>query len=104
MGLEVFVIYNKNTGLIDGGAGRVDRSATPDGSTMAERIPLILAKSPDREVVYLPNGKLPDSKKHKIVGGQVVDLTEDDLAAIEAAKPKSELDLLKERLAALEAK
>ena len=101
---EIFVIYNKDTGFIDGGAGRVDRSTTPDGSTMAERIPGILAKDPNRKVVYLPNGKLPDSEKHKVIEGEIVDLTEDDLAAIKAATPKSEIDLLKERIEALEAK
>ena len=46
---ELFVIYNKNTGFIDGGAGRIDRqwdNFHKDGSTMSERIPKILAKNP----------------------------------------------------------
>ena len=81
MALEIFVIYNKNTGLIDGGTGRVDRNAEPDGSTMAERIPEILAKDLNKEVLYLPNQDLPDPKKHKVVDGEIVDLTEDDLGS-----------------------
>ena len=72
--MEVFVIYNKNTGFIDGGTGYIDKSMPPDGSTMAERIPEIIAKKPTREVVYLQssellNGEMPDSQKHKFLGG-----------------------------------
>lgn len=100
--LEVFVIYNKNSGFIDGGAGRVDRDAKPDGSTIAERIPKILAKDSDREVVYLPNQILPDPEKHKILNGKIVEMDKNDLSAFEAAKPKSEIELLRERVQVLE--
>jgi len=78
MALEIFVIYNKNTGLIGGGVGRVDRSAMPDGTTMFERIPEILAKDPDREVLYLLNRSLPDPDKQKVKNGQIVDMKEPD--------------------------
>jgi hypothetical protein len=103
---EIFVIYNKDTGFIGGGAGRVDRQwdeAHKDGSTMSERIPQILAKNSDRKVIYLPNQSLPDPEKHKIKNGKIAKLTKKDKEDIEAAKPKSEIELLKERITALEA-
>lgn len=81
---EIFVIYNKNTGRIDGGVGKIDRdwdAAHADGSTMLERIPYILAKDPDREVVYLPLQKLPDSETHKIENDEIVPLTSTELIA-----------------------
>ena len=110
---EIFVIYNEGIVLpddgypLDGGSGRIDRawdSENADGSTVSEGIVRVLARKSGRKVVYFNNRDLPVVKKHKIKDGEIVDLTEDDLAAIEAAKPKSEIDLLKERLAALEAK
>lgn len=78
---EIFVIYNKNTGFIDGGTARIDREwdeRHKDGSTISERIPQILAKNPNRRVVYLPNQNLPDPEKHKIKGNKIVELTEED--------------------------
>ena len=99
---EIFVIYNKNSGFIDGGCGRVERKAKPDGSTMAERIPEILAKNLDREVVYLPNQSLPDPEKHKISNGKIVEMNKGDLVNFEATKPKSEIELLRERVQVLE--
>lgn len=104
---KIFVIYNKDTGFVDGGAGRIDKEwdkAHKDGSTMSERIPKILAKNPDRKVIYLPDQNVPDPEKYKIKEGKIVELTEDDKQAIEATKPKSEIELLKERIAALEEK
>jgi len=101
---EIFAIYNKATGFIEGGTGRVNRSESPDGSTVAEQIPDILAKDPNMAVVYLPNQPLPDPGKHKVVGGEMKNLTKSDFDAIAAAKPKSEIELLKARVAALEAK
>ncbi len=81
---EIFVIYNKDTGFINGGAGRVDRNATPDGSTMAERIPEILAKDDNRAVVYFPNQVLPNPKTEKIdiKTGKVIDKTKEELAEL----------------------
>lgn len=76
--MEIFVIYNKLTGFIEGGAGRIDRNAKPDGSTINERIPLVLAKDSNRVVVYLPEQNLPDPERHKIVDGKIVDLTKAD--------------------------
>ena len=102
---EIFVIYNKKTGFFDGGAGKINRNwdiANADGSTMSERIAEILAKNPDREVIYLPNQKLSDPEQHKIKDGKIVKLTAADKKAIRDAKPKSEIELLKERVAALE--
>lgn len=104
---KIFVIYNKNTGFIDGGAGRIDKEwdqAHKDGSTISERIPKVLAEKADRKVIYLPNQKVPDPEKHKIKNGKIVELTKQDKQDIEAAKPKSEIELLKERVTALEAK
>ena len=104
---EIFVIYNKHTGFIDGGTGLIDREwdeAHKDGSTISERIPKILAKDPNRKVIYLLNQRVPDSEQYKIKNRKVVELTETDKEDIEAAKPKSEIELLKERVAVLEAK
>jgi hypothetical protein len=76
---EIFVIYNKNTGFIDGGIGKIDRDwdlVNSDGSTMLERIPEILAKDPDRRVAYLPYQMLPNNTEYKIDRGNLVQLTE----------------------------
>jgi len=105
--MEIFVIYNKTSGYLDGGAGRINQewdATHKDGSTVSESILRILAKDPNRAVVYLPNQTLPDPEKHKIKDGKIVELTKDDQTAIEAAKPKSELDKLTERVAVLETK
>lgn len=105
MAKEIFVIYNRITGFIDGGAGRIDREwdqANLDGSTMSERIVEILARDLDREVVYLPNQNVPSHDRHKIIDSEIVDLTARDLDDIEAARPASELELIKTRVDALE--
>lgn len=104
---EIFVIYDKATGFIDGGSGRIDRewdAAHKDGSTMSERIPDIVAKKPNRAVIYFPERQLPEPDKHKIANGKIVKLTSTDIAAMEAAKPKTEIEMLEERIAALEGK
>lgn len=78
---EIFIIYNKITGFLDGGAGRINKewdATNADGSTMSERIPKILAKNPDREVIYLPNQTLPDFDNYKIQNGKIVPKTEED--------------------------
>jgi len=102
---EIFVIYDSATGFLDGGAGRIDRewdAKNVDGSTMSERIPDILAKNPNREVIYLPNQKLPNRYKHKISNGKIVKLTVANKKAIKATE-KSKIELLTERVAILEA-
>ena len=108
---EIFVIYNSGIDLpdgghpIDGGAGRIDRKwdkAHKDGSTMGERIPEVLAKKLSRKVVYLPDQDLPDPERHKIKDGKKAELTEQDREAIKAVRPKSEVELLKQRIKALE--
>jgi len=103
--MEIFVIYNKLTGYIDGGAGRVNRERDrniSDGSSTSNGIARILAKDPDRAVVYLPKQALPDPEKYKMKDGKIVDLSGGDQATREAAKPKSEVELLKERIKVLE--
>ena len=108
---EIFVIYNSECELpdggypIDGGAGRINTEwdkTHKDGSTMSERIPKIIGKKPNRKVIYLPNQDLPNSEKHKIKDGKIAELTEKDKQTIEATKPKSEIELLKERIEILE--
>lgn len=102
---EMFIIYNKITGLLDGGAGRIDReweAKNADGSTMSERIPEILAKDSNREVVYLSDQILPDPEQHKIQNGKIIKLTDADKETIRKAAPKSEIELLKERVSVLE--
>ncbi|MCK5604801.1 hypothetical protein KAR91_23125 [Candidatus Pacearchaeota archaeon] len=101
---EIFVIYIRGTGFIDGGAGGVNRDAKPDGSTVYEKIPGILAKDSRREVIYLPNQPVPDPGKVKVKNGKLVKLTNQDKEDIEAARPKSKIELLEERIAALEAR
>ncbi len=67
---EIFVIYNKNTGEVDGGSGRIDRewdAKNADGSTMSERIVEILKKDPDRAVMYLSNQSVPSKNTHVII-------------------------------------
>lgn len=107
MAKEIFVIYNRDTGFIDGGTGKIDRARdadNADGSTMLERIPVILAKDPDRVVTYLPDQTLPDPKKQKIslATGNVINLTASDQVDIEDARPKSEVELLADRVDTLE--
>ena len=107
MAKEIFVIYNNVTGFIDGGSGKIDRErdlANADGSTMLERIPEILIKDPDRVVTYLPDQDLPDSQKQKISlsTGNIINLTASDKQTIKDTMPKTEIDLLKERIDTLE--
>lgn len=96
---EIFIIYNKTTGFIDGGAGKIDRErdlANVDGSTMLERIPLILAKDINREVVYLPLQTLPDPNKHKIINGEIIDLTEAE--KLELKQPELDEELIQKKI------
>ena len=109
---EIFVIYNEANELpkggypIDGGAGIITREwdeAHKDGSTTTERIPEILAKKPGRKVIYFVNQNVPNSEKDKIKNGKIAKLKEEDKQFIASLKPKSEIRLLEERIAALEA-
>ncbi len=102
---EIFVIYNKNTGFIDGGTGRIDRiwdAANADGSTTTEHISEILTGNPDLGVIYFSDQELPDPEEHKIVAQEIIDLTDPEKQAIEDAKPKTDIELLMERVVALE--
>ncbi|RLB94055.1 MAG: hypothetical protein DRH26_02195 [Deltaproteobacteria bacterium] len=106
-GKELYVIYNKITGFIEGGAGIIDKekdSANLDGSTLTERIPKILDKDPDKAILFLPVQELPDPEKHKIEDDKIVDLTEDDLIVMEESKPLTKIEQLKKRVALLEGK
>lgn len=92
---EIFVIYNKDTGFIHGGSGRIDRVRDAehlDGSTISEFIQQILAKDPDRKVIYLPDQDLPSAAKHKIIDGKIVDLTDED------KQPEIEAKLIEEKI------
>lgn len=116
---EIFIIHDETTGYIDGGVGRINRQwdeQHKDGSTMLERIPKIVAKKEGRTVSYLPEKDLPNPNEHKVSvvdfsssifsaafrSLDIIPLTEEDKAAIETAKPKSEIEKLKERVAELE--
>ena len=101
---EIFVIYDES-GFITS-CGKVDKEQDNDkrdGSTKTEYVERKLLENPSLGVLYSSDGDLPDLEKHKIVDGEISNLTAEDLAAIEATKPKSEIDLLKERIEALEA-
>jgi len=81
MSKEIFVIYNKTTGFLDGGAGKIDREwddKNKDGSTISENIPKILAKDINRAVIYFPNQNIPDFDNYKIQDGKIVLKTEQD--------------------------
>ena len=69
---------------------------------MSERIVDILAKDLDRDVLYLSDQSVPDAGKHKIIGGEIVDLTQKDKDDIEIARPKEQVELLEARVSALE--
>ena len=99
---EIFVIYDRTTGFIEGGAGRIDRDAESDGSTMAERIPDILKKNPNRTVIYLPDQDLPDPNIHRIDKGKIVKMTKANQEERLKGFPKSQRQLLEERVKALE--
>lgn len=97
--MEIFIIYNKITGFIDGGAGKIDRewdADNADGSTISERIPDILAKDPNRKVIYLPLQTLPNSMKHKIINGEIVDLTEAE--TLELKQPEIDEQLIRDKI------
>lgn len=75
--MEIFVLYNKLTGFIEGGAGRINQewdAKNLDGSTASERIQAILTKDSNRAVIYLPDQDLPDLEKHKIIDGRIVNI------------------------------
>ncbi len=99
---EVFVLYDA-TGQITGSA-RIDRSSPlpRDGSTMAEYIERKVSEG--QSALYLKNGKLPDFKKQKVSARVMVDMTAQEIADKEAARPKSKIELLEERITVLEAK
>lgn len=92
--MEVYVIYNKVSGLLEGGYGPIDRGADQarmeqgDESVMLAHIPRILSKDPDRAVIYLPAGTKFDPARHKIVDGKMVDQTAEDLSAKAAAQER----------------
>jgi hypothetical protein len=85
--MEYYIIHDEN-GFLDGGHGRINRSEMPDGSTLTERIPLIVAKKPGRCVVYLPGGTIFDPTQHKIKNGAVADLDQADHELIAEDKKK----------------
>jgi len=102
---EAYVIYNKTTGFIEGGSGYVDREkddANADGTTVSERIIKILAKDPNREVVYLPVQHLPRASTHRIDKGKIVKMTKANQEERLKGFPKSQRQLLEERVKALE--
>ncbi|GAG53684.1 unnamed protein product, partial [marine sediment metagenome] len=79
---EIWILHETLTGYIVS-SGRIDRewdSKNRDGSTISEWIERQLNEG--FVVVYLPNQKLPKPKKHKIVDGEIVDLTPEDKAVI----------------------
>lgn len=102
---EVYVLYDSITGRISGGTGRVNRikdETRRDGSTVLEYIERKMAEG--KSVLYLPNSKLPDPEKQKVSAGKVVDMTVQEIVDREAARPKTKLQLLEERIEALEKK
>lgn len=102
---EIFVIYNKNTGFIDGGSGRIDRAweeQHKDGSTILERIPEILAKDSNREVIYLPNQNVPYPEEFMVKSGKLKKMNASEKASYQAFLPKPKFQELEERIATLE--
>ncbi len=87
--LEIFVIYDKTTGFISGGCGKIDRewdAANKDGSTTSEYIEKILAEDPNKAVIFLSNSDLPDPEKQVIVKGKITEMTEEQKEIIRQSK------------------
>lgn len=99
MKMERYVIYNAVTGFCENGqTGLVDRAETHE-SSMAEHVKRLLVKyGPDAAVTYFPENTKFDRDKQKVVDGKIVAMDAADLAAVEAARPKT----LDERVTALE--
>lgn len=86
MAREIFIIYDKNTGYIDGGAGRIDRKkdvAGVGGISMEEVISNTLKENSNLRVLYLPDQGLPDHEEKKIKNKKIVDTTENDRKIME---------------------
>ena len=99
---EIYILYEQSTGYIVS-SGKIDRdwdSNHRDGSTASEFIERKLNEG--FAVLYCPNQKLPKRSQHKIVNGEIVALTEEDKAARKAARPKTPVELLEERIRILE--
>ena len=91
---EVYILYNKNTGVIEG-SGRVDRIREAlkidfnnlDSSTLTSFINIKKAENEELDVLYKPNYDwfplLPDSEQYKVIGGAVILLSEQELQDIE---------------------
>lgn len=75
--MEVYVVYDKGTGRILA-AGRIDKAwdlLHPDPSTATAQITEMLNEDPNRDVLYLPDQRLPDPEQQKIEDGMVVNLS-----------------------------
>ena len=84
---EIFVIYNKITGLIKS-SGRIDRewdSNNLDGSTVTEYIGKKVADT-NLEVLYLSNQILPDREKYKVDRDGLVEMTAEEI--VETIQPR----------------
>jgi hypothetical protein len=108
--LEFYVLYSKTTGFIDS-CGVIDREKEAkmdkdDPSTMSKGVEYAMAKNADLDLVYMPFKRIPMEwiDENKVVNGKIVPMTAQDTADKLAMKPKSEVELLKERIAVLEAK
>ena len=69
--MELYVVSVTATGEIKN-SGSVDRSKTPDGSTVYERITNYLQSHPDLKVNYFSNQELPDKYTKQIVNDELV--------------------------------
>ncbi len=96
--LEIYVIYDKDSGFYYE-SGRIDRERDLD---YLEALNRKAVEYPKGAIIFLPDQNLPESERHKVKNGKIVELTKKDKVAIEAARPKSEIELLKERITLLE--
>lgn len=70
--LKTAIIYDEITGRMDGGYCVYDDEAVPDGSTLSERVPVILAKSPTRRLLLLDGKVTFDPATQRVIDGQIV--------------------------------
>ena len=105
---EIFIIYNKTTGFVDGGIGRIERdkdAAIFDGSSVSDYVARTVSKKSDRAVLYiLETDDLPDPEEIIIKNGQIKQMSESEKDARKAVLPKTKIQLLEERIAELESR
>ena len=98
--MERWIIYKKTTpfaGYIVN-AGRFDRNGTvpDDESAPLYKVDAAILQDPDADVLYLPDGIVPDPETQKVENGQIVPRTIQDITLSDTKK--NELSVLFARM------